>query len=49
MGTGIVKQHSDILCEHAGMLSLAGGIKVIESLTVAICVNGYVKILLPRC
>lgn len=48
MGTGNVKQNSDILYEHAGMPSLDGSIKVIRGLTVTLCIDGDVKVLLSK-
>jgi hypothetical protein len=47
-GRDIVTQHSDFLHEHARMLSLDGGIKVFESFTVALCIDGDVEVLLSK-
>lgn len=38
MGIGTVMQHKDTLHEHAEMLSLDGGAKMMEGSTIVLCV-----------
>jgi hypothetical protein len=45
MGTGVVVQHNDTPCEHAGTLSLDDGTVVLEGSTLALFVDGDVRVL----
>jgi hypothetical protein len=45
MGMGVVIQQNDTPCDHAGMLSLDGGMKISKGSTIALYIVGDVMVL----